>query len=136
MESLSRHLEEWIQRKLAREPFRPSRSHAATAIWQRSLGRRMFGKVTLRVDPAGEFSFVDCAAWPVGASEYSKFVRDGILDALLIDLGVAPGGKFTLEHIEWQGGASAPAAYGAAARDATAELFGQEQLDPKGGNAV
>jgi hypothetical protein len=129
-------LEAWLQRKLAREPFQPSGTRVVSVVWKRAACRPLFGQVTLRVEPSPEFAFFDEAVWPDGWDEYSISVRDGILDALLIDLGVAPGGKFILERIEWQPDASVPAAYAAAARQAVCELCEKEQEGGERANAV
>jgi hypothetical protein len=136
MDTPAPHIAAWLQRKLEREPFRPSRLLRASAVWERSTCRPLFGHVSLRVEPSHEFSFIDEAVWPDGWDEHSACVRDGILDALLIDLGCAPGGKFILERVDWRGDSSVPAAYRAAARQAVCELFVKNQEHGEQANAV
>jgi hypothetical protein len=63
---------------------------------------------------------------------HSACVLDGILDALLLDLGVSPGGEFILESVEWRKIDSVPAAYGATAREAVGELFRSNERDRLG----
>jgi hypothetical protein len=65
-------------------------------------------------------------------SVHSACVLDGILDALLLDLGVSPGGEFILESVEWRKIDSVPAAYGATAREAVGELFRSNERDRLG----
>jgi hypothetical protein len=136
MNNRSAPVQTWLERKLAREPFQPSKAHVASVVWKRAASRPLFAQVTLRVEPSLEFAFVDEAVWPDRRDEYSLSVRDGILDALLIDLALAPGGKFTLERVQWQSDASVPAAYAAAARQAVCELFEKEQKDGARASAV
>ena len=97
------------------------------------MPRAMFGCITLCVTPADEFRFIDHVSWPAEPELFSLCVLDGILDALLIDLGESPGGAtFTLEAIEWRPVSSVPRAYGIATREAVSELYGLDQRERLG----
>lgn len=120
--------EEWLGRKLAREPFRPEREWVVSKEWYRITGgREMFGRVTIRVAPSDGFGFDDACTWPDDdhAKDFTNAVLDGILDCLLIDVCASPGkAQFRLEAIEWRADSSVPWAYYRAAREAIAEAFG------------
>jgi hypothetical protein len=122
----------WLNRKLAREPFRPLREWVVSRHWRRKTGRELFGGVTLRVRPAESFVFESACVWPGSKEEFEESILDGILDALLVDLTSAPGAAaFVLEAIEWRGDSSVPRAYYMAAREAVGEAFAlneQERL--------
>jgi hypothetical protein len=126
-------LQGWISRKLQGEPYRPLRERTISHQWHKLTGRELYGSVTLHVVPSEEFRFVDNAAWPEQREVFSQCVLDGILDALLIDLGAPPGkATFVLEAIEWRKGSSVPRAYGEAAREAVGELFALNERERLG----
>ena len=87
-------------------------------------GRRLFGKVTLRLKQANCFEFQSKVDWPRKTALFETNVIDGILDAAFLDLHASPENvMFVLEEIEWSESDSVAHAYRNAARDAVKEAF-------------
>ncbi len=121
---------EWLKRKLSQPQFVPIQQLRVSKEWRRITGGRiMFGAVTLQVSAADEFCFIaDSALWPRNPESFSDAVLEGILDALFIDVGSAPGrAQFILEAIGWDEEASVAYAYGQAAREAVTLAFEQNE---------
>jgi len=119
----------WLQRKLDQSPFELIRAVTVTKTWRKSTGGRiLFGQLTLEATPSETFSYHEEATWPTDYPYFNGCVIDGILDALLIDLGHTPGNTcFVLKAVEWHEEYSVPRAYHEAAREAVAEIFAENE---------
>lgn len=102
----------WLQRKLDQSPFELIRAVTVTKTWRKSTGGRiLFGHLTLEATPSETFSYHEEVTWPTDYPYFNGCVIDGILDALLIDLGHTPGNTcFVLKAVEWHEEYSVPRA--------------------------
>jgi hypothetical protein len=84
--------------------------------------------------PREHFAYSSVASWPLDDPRFENAVRDGILDAVLIDLACGLAGiAVTLEAIGWHELHSVPRAYYGAAREALLEIFAKDQERRLGG---
>ncbi|WP_041324806.1 hypothetical protein [Saccharophagus degradans] len=122
---MSKQLNEWFENKIRRPKGSLNSPVSVEGKMQRIYGPRAdFAYVTLYLEPADEFSYIDEAEWPADQERCSPAVMEGVLDGLISSfqeywyINV----KVTLKEIKYHPVDSSPRSFYKASRNAIEKL--------------